>query len=166
MGLRISRGTRGRSSDVRNMKPIKSRFTPQLHRAGRQAGTIKPVRGSGWEWAGSLLQQQRAAWAGCTCAGARMGTFLSFSVARVSPILSPPRSAASRNCKSYPPGYMKQAPSRGHEASPQSGLGAGCKLCSSSKKLRGLSVRAQARRIRISLSFSVVWGFLVSVFPA
>ena len=29
--------------------------------------------------------------------------------------------------------YMEQAPIRGHEASPQSGLKVGCKLCSSSK---------------------------------
>ena len=36
--------------------------------------------------------------------------------------------------KNYSPGYMDQAPSRGHEASPQSGLGVGCKLFSSSKK--------------------------------
>ena len=50
------------------------------------------------------------------------------------------------NCS---PGYMEQAPSRGHEASPQSGLGVGCKLYPSSKKLPGLSVRAQARRISI-----------------
>ena len=42
---------------------------------------------------------------------------------------------------------MERAPSRGHEASPQSGLGVGCKLCSSSTKLHGLSARAQARRI-------------------
>ena len=40
-----------------------------------------------------------------------------------------------KNCS---PGYVEQAPSRGHEASPQSGLGVGCKLCSSSKQLRGL----------------------------
>ena len=58
--------------------------------------------------------------------------------------------------KNYSPGYMGQAPSRGHDASPQSGLGVGCKRCSSSKKLRGLGVRAQARCISISLSFSVV----------
>ena len=45
---------------------------------------------------------------------------------------------------------MEQAPSRGHEASPQSGLGVGCKLCSSRKKLRGLGVRAQVRRISIA----------------
>ena len=51
---------------------------------------------------------------------------------------------------------MERAPSRGHEASPQSGLGVGCRLFSSSKKLRGLSVRAQARRIGTYLSFSVV----------
>ena len=51
---------------------------------------------------------------------------------------------------------MEQASSRGHEASPQSGLSVGCKLCSSSKKLRGLGVRAQARHISTSLSFSVV----------
>ena len=44
--------------------------------------------------------------------------------------------------KDNSPGYMKQAPSRGHEASPQNGLGMGCRLCSSSKKLRGLGVRA------------------------
>ena len=43
----------------------------------------------------------------------------------------------------------------GYEASPQSGLGVGCMRCSSSKKPRGLDVRAQARRISISLSFSV-----------
>ena len=58
--------------------------------------------------------------------------------------------------KNYSPGYMEQAPSRGHEASPQSGLGVGCKLCSSSKKLRGLSACAQARRISIPLIFFVL----------
>ena len=57
---------------------------------------------------------------------------------------------------SYSPGYMEQAPSRGHEVSPQSGLGVGYKLCSSSKKLRGLSAHAQARRISKSLLFSGV----------
>ena len=55
---------------------------------------------------------------------------------------------------------MEQASSRGHEASPQSGLGVGCKRCSSSKKLRGLSVRAQARRI------GICGVFLVPVSPA
>ena len=54
---------------------------------------------------------------------------------------------------------MEQASSRGHEASPQSGLGVGYKRCSSSKKLRGLSARVQARRISISLSFSVEFFF-------
>jgi len=49
---------------------------------------------------------------------------------------------------------MEQAPSRGHKASPQSGLGVGCKRCFSSKELRWLSVRANARRISTSLSFS------------
>ena len=58
---------------------------------------------------------------------------------------------------------MEHASSRSHEASPQSGLGVGCKRCFSSKKLRGLCVRAQARRISISLSFSVAEGFLVPV---
>ena len=58
--------------------------------------------------------------------------------------------------KNYSPGYMEQATSRGHEASPQSGLGGGCKLRSSSKKLRGLSVRAQAWRISAYLLFSVL----------
>ena len=48
---------------------------------------------------------------------------------------------------------MEEAQSRGHEASPQSGLGVGCKRCSSSKKLRGLSARAQARRISIYFFF-------------
>ena len=38
----------------------------------------------------------------------------------------------------------------------QNGLGVGYKLLSSSKELRGLSVRAQARRISIPLSFSAV----------
>ena len=60
--------------------------------------------------------------------------------------------------KNHSPGYMEQAPSRGHEASPQSGLGVGYKLFSSSKKLRGLSARAQARRISIPPLFSVL-GF-------
>ena len=54
------------------------------------------------------------------------------------------------------PGYMGQVPSRGHEASPQSGLGVGCKLCSSSKKMRGLSACAQARCISIPPLFSVL----------
>ena len=51
---------------------------------------------------------------------------------------------------------MEKAPNRGHEASPQSGLGVGCKLCSSSKKLRGLTARAQARRISMPMLFSVL----------
>ena len=42
--------------------------------------------------------------------------------------------------RNYSPENMEQAPSRGHEASPQSRLGVGCKWCSSRKKLRGLSV--------------------------
>ena len=48
----------------------KSRISPQIHRAGRQAGAINSVRRAGWVWAASLLQQQRAAQAECTCAGA------------------------------------------------------------------------------------------------
>ena len=58
--------------------------------------------------------------------------------------------------RNYYPGYIEQAPSRGYEASPQSGLGVRLKLCSSSKKLRGLSARAQARRISIPLLFPVL----------
>ena len=67
-----------------------------------------------------------------------------------------PPSAATRasQVKNYSPEYMEHAPSRGHEASPQSGLGVGCKLRSSGKKLRGLSARAQAWR-GIIISFSV-----------
>ena len=61
--------------------------------------------------------------------------------------------------KNHSPGYMEQAPSRGHEASPQSELGVRYKRCSSSKELRGLSVRAQARRINTSPSFSVAFFF-------
>ena len=76
---------------------VKSRITPQLHRAGHQAGAIKPVRRAGWEWAASPLQQQRAAWAECTCAGAHMSIFLSFSIARASSILPLSRSATSRS---------------------------------------------------------------------
>ena len=52
-----------------------------------------------------------------------------------------------------------KAPSWGNKASPQSGLGMGCKLCSSSKKLRGLGVRAQARCIGIFPSHSLLRGF-------
>ena len=40
----------------------------------------------------------------------------------------------SSQVNSYSPGYMEQAPSKGHEASPYSGLGVGCKLFSGSKK--------------------------------
>ena len=39
---------------------------------------------------------------------------------------------SSQKVRNYSPGYMEQAPSRGHEASPQSGLGVGCNLYSSS----------------------------------
>ena len=65
-------------------------------------------------------------------------------------------------------GYMEQAPSRGHNSSPQGRLGLGWKLCSSSKKLRGLSLRAQARRMGVSRSFSIKYygDFLVPVPPA
>ena len=56
--------------------------------------------------------------------------------------------------KNYSPGYMEQAPSKGHGANPQSEKGVGCKVCSSSIKLRGLDVRAHARRMSTSLSFS------------
>ena len=68
----------------------------------------------------------------------------------------------SSDVKSGSPGYMDQDPRRGHEASPQSGLGVGCELYSSSKNLRGLSVRAHERHKSISLSFSVagVFSFL------
>ena len=62
------------------MAQIKSRITPQIHRAGRQAGAIKPVRRSGWEWAASLLQLYGAAWTECTCAGARIRISLSRSL--------------------------------------------------------------------------------------
>ena len=37
--------------------------------------------------------------------------------------------------RNYSSGYMEQATSRGYEASPQSGLGVGWELCSSSKKV-------------------------------
>ena len=50
---------------------------------------------------------------------------------------------------------MEQAPSRDHEASLHGGLGVGCKLFSSSWELRGLGLRAQARRIGTSHSFCV-----------
>ena len=62
----------------------------------------------------------------------------------------------SNQVKNYSPKYMEQAPSRGHEASPQNGLGAGCKLCSSNGKLRAQNVRAQARCISIPPSFPAV----------
>ena len=53
---------------------------------------------------------------------------------------------------------MEQVPSRGHEVSPQGGLGVDCELRYCSKKLLRLSVRAQAWLISISLSFSVLGG--------
>jgi len=65
-------------------------------------------------------------------------------------------SCSGCHVKNYSPGYMEQAPSRGEEASPQSGLGVGCKLCSSSEKLGGLGLRAQTRRISIFPLLSVL----------
>ena len=59
---------------------------------------------------------------------------------------------SSQECS---PGNMEQVPSRGHEASPQIGPAAGYRQCSSSKKLRGLGACAQARRICITIPFSV-----------
>jgi len=45
------------------------------------------------------------------------------------------------------PRYIEQdaEQGRGHQASSQSGLGVGCKLCSSSSELRGLGVCAHVR---------------------
>ena len=61
----------------------------------------------------------------------------------------------SSQVKNYSPENMEQAPSRGHEASPQSGLDGGCKRRFSSSKPHELIVRVQARRIIIYISFSV-----------
>ena len=60
---------------------------------------------------------------------------------------------------------MEQAPSRSHGASPHCGLDVGCKHCSSRMKLRGLDVRAQARRINIGYIGAIhcckapLWGW-------
>jgi len=60
-----------------------------------------------------------------------------------------------------------RAPSRGHEARPQSGLGVGCKLCSSSKKLpmpplSTLTARAtHARTLLPAALASVPYGFVL-----
>ena len=74
-----------------------------------------------------------------------------------------------RSPAAYSLGYMEQTQgSRGHGASPGSGLGVGCKLCSSSIKLRGLSARAQgagAAHKQFPLVLCL-WGFLVPVSPA
>jgi hypothetical protein len=115
----------------RVVQVAKSRITPQVHRAGRETGAIKPVRVR----AGSGLNavQQGAVWAGYTCADAHMGICFSFSVARVSLILPPSRSATRRGaskCNTGPinrtpcfsrirvkycsPGYTEQSTSRGH----------------------------------------------------
>ena len=59
------------------------------------------------------------------------------------------RSGQFRNC--YPKN-MKQEPRRIHGAGPRSGLGVGCRRRSRSRKLRGLSLHAQARRRSISLT--------------
>ena len=75
-------------------------------------------------------------------------------------IHQPRPSMVPGHVKNYSPGYIEQAPSRGHGASPQSLLGVGWKLFSRSKILRWLSVRAQARRISTSPSFSLLRGFL------
>ena len=66
---------------------------------------------------------------------------------------------ASKSGNELLSGIMERASSRGHEASPQSGLGVGCKRHTSCKKLRGLQVHvrrhSRAQRIGISQSFSV-----------
>ena len=58
--------------------------------------------------------------------------------------------------KKYSPNIPSRTPSRGHQASSQSGLGVGYKLqaFSSSKKLRGLSV-VSGRSSSISIQFTV-----------
>ena len=48
---------------------------------------------------------------------------------------------------------MEQAPSRGHGASPQGGLCVGCKLFSSGRKPRGLSVRESLTFVASYLKF-------------
>ena len=50
---------------------------------------------------------------------------------------------------------MGQAPSKGHEARVQSGLGAGCSCAQAKKELRGMRARAQALRISTPPSFPV-----------
>ena len=70
-------------------------------------------------------------------------------------LVIPKAGSKSSEVRNYSQGYIEQAPRRGHEASPQSGLVLGCMLCSSSKKLRGLGVRTQARSTGTSLLFSV-----------
>ena len=67
-----------------------------------------------------------------------------------------------RQDKNYSPEYMEQAPSTGHEASPQSGLGVGCKLYSSSKKDWAYVRR---RGTRALLFYSLLWGFPRSCLP-
>ena len=62
------------------------------------------------------------------------------------------RSGQLRNCYLK---NMKQEPRSTREASPQSGLDGGCKRCSRSRKLRGLSLHAQTRRTGISLSLTL-----------
>ena len=69
--------------------------------------------------------------------------------------------------KNYSPGYMEQTPRRGHEAnSTQSGLGVGCKLCSSSiKAARAECTCTGAAHTHTSLILCC-GGFLVPVSPA
>ena len=62
---------------------------------------------------------------------------------------------ASGQLASGPLGYMERTSSSGHEASPQSGLGVGCRRCPNSKELCGLNVRVEARRLSTSISFPV-----------
>ena len=56
----------------------------------------------------------------------------------------PKAGSKASQVNNHSPWYTEQAPSRGHETT-------GFKLCPSSKKLRGLGVRAQARSISIFL---------------
>jgi hypothetical protein len=90
------------------------------------------------------------------------------------PLMGPCRMAWSRagglwlsgQVRNYSPGFMEQAPSRGNEAIPHSGLGASYRPCSSSKKAARVECTcagAAHKRFSLILLYGV---FLVPVPPA
>ena len=141
---------------------------PRISLLVRSLVVVLPLKGPCWpspfaKYFGRSTGPPETPWCLCESPWALLLAAAIISAIPV-PLARPRKFLPAAKVKNYSPGYMEQAPSRSHEASLQSGLGVGCKLYSSSKNLYGLSLRAQARGISISLSFSVL-GFPRSCLP-